>query len=257
MIPARLSTNLKAELERQAALGGDLGARAQALLSKAAAASPQDDSVTALVKRIAALIDQAIDAQQVDPDNLTDPNDRLVWAHLQDARAILAAAVADQATDVTEDLPHTAGLEKLLHEAHKRSARAELFKYSDTQPRDATGRRFEGGGSGASNPLFGGAHNDWVAGGMKGDSPARSTIKTLRDSYSAMAPGHVSTSTTRKNTQDALNTAATEARLGDQAARAGTHAAAAGHYAAAATGVANANAQGPSLAQITDSGMLS
>lgn len=89
--------------------------------------APEDKSVSVLLGTIVSTIEQAITDQGQDPDNLTDPNDAAVWAHLKDALAAIQAAAGAQATDVAEDLPVTKGLEELLRKYHEREDELEKF----------------------------------------------------------------------------------------------------------------------------------
>lgn len=103
-------------------------------------------------------------------------------------------------------------------------------KYSEDQPRDADGRFASGGGGSSSG---GGSHSDWVAGGMKGDSPATSAMK---DSYSAFKEMDTAEkeqyggATYGKDVDGSFKDAVTMAEEGDEAARNGDHDTAADFY---------------------------
>lgn len=64
------------------------------------AEDPQDAKVTAALARIRVALREAMQAQMADPDNMADPVDRQVWAHLEDLEAMLNHADRDQLMDL-------------------------------------------------------------------------------------------------------------------------------------------------------------
>lgn len=59
----------------------------------------EDATVTALLRQVLSDMEATLAAQKNDPDATTDPQDLEVWAHLEDARAILQNALVNQQAD--------------------------------------------------------------------------------------------------------------------------------------------------------------
>lgn len=70
-----------------------------------AAPTEQDSKVSAALVAIQHAVGAAMEAQKADPDHGTDPDDAKVWAHLEDIKATLTQAMADQAADGSDDQP--------------------------------------------------------------------------------------------------------------------------------------------------------
>ena len=72
-----------------------------------------DGDIATGLQQVYADLVKVIDLQKSDPDNLTDPVDAEVWAHLEDVKGALKNVILDQAMDGSPDAIRSAVVREL------------------------------------------------------------------------------------------------------------------------------------------------